>query len=129
MTEQDQIRVIAELDGIGPKVSGYYCKHPTEDRICMQADFASDCDDWLAKLPKDSPYKNWIVVEDLIWPPYLTSRDAICGVIEKHGQIVMTEIGMYLFEQSRTKTVSEAIFTATPAMLCEALLRVTNKWK
>lgn len=56
------------------------------------------------------------------------SYDAIIPVIAKQGRVVITVIGTSLFNQAKNKTVSEAIFTATPAQLCEALLRATGKW-
>jgi hypothetical protein len=61
---------------------------------------------------------------------YLTSRDAIVPVIEKHyPDKVAQELGKMLANQFKTANVTIAqIMCATPSQLCEALLRATGKW-
>jgi len=73
-------------------------------------------------------------------PAYLTSYDAIIPLIQKHSESEKMLFGEWLAEalgygedwyegwnmaaDSFAKTL-----TATPAELCEALLRATGKWK
>ncbi len=70
----------------------------------------------------------------------LDSRDAIIGVIEKHSEIQArvahflhwefwdNEIELETTERSEMQAYIRFGFLATPAQLCEALLRATNKW-
>ncbi len=55
-------------------------------------------------------------------PPYLSSRDAIIPVIERRGNIQLIESSCVMKYKLRS------ILEATPAQLCEALLRAANKW-
>jgi hypothetical protein len=56
-------------------------------------------------------------------PAYLTSYDAIIPLIQKQPDEVITEVECYVYDKM------DNALKATPAQLCEALLRATNKWK
>lgn len=56
-------------------------------------------------------------------PQYLTSYDAIIPLIQKQ------DIDVRLAVQISTSTDTGCFIDATPAQLCEALLRATGKWK
>ncbi len=56
------------------------------------------------------------------YKPYLSSRDAIIPVIERQGNIQLIESSCVMKYKLRS------ILEATPAQLCETLLRATNKW-
>lgn len=103
MTEQDQIKALAELDGWVDTAQNGYVEH-------------------LA-------YR-WNLVGTTIYkpepPPYLTSYDAIIPLIQKQSED-MVEIVHY--ELLRLLATHYLILLATPAQLCEALLRATGKWK
>ena len=81
------------------------------------------------------------------WEPnYLTSRDAIIGVIKKKvnkitchsffdtlGIVVAQDTadcdGVYEYQGDGSYYEMWLLFMATPRRLCEALLRTTGKWK
>lgn len=58
-----------------------------------------------------------------ILPPYLTSYDAIIPVIQKQTNEVKADVWF------RLGCVNWGWLDATPAQLCEALLRATGKWE
>ena len=79
-------------------------------------------------------------------PPYLTSRDVIIGVIKKKvnkitchsffdtlGIVVAQDTsdcdGVYEYQGDGSYYEMWLLFMATPRQLCEALLRLTGKWK
>jgi len=55
---------------------------------------------------------------------YLTSYDAIIPLIQKQSDDIKGKIDMDIFELGYNHS-----FDPTPAQLCEALLRATEKWK
>ncbi len=68
--------------------------------------------------------------------PYLSSRDAIIPVIEKRVK-GLNQMNKFLsslckkdFQFGMLLTEGEVFYllTSTPAQLCEALLRATNRW-
>lgn len=108
MKSELQIKALAELDGYFP----FWCD-------------LSRLWSWKSK---DGRYRNFnqgLSEEHLVKiTDYLTSYDAIIPLIQKQdGEIRMTVVD-YL-----TDVVGYGcILDATPAQLCEALLRATNKW-
>jgi len=56
---------------------------------------------------------------------YLTSYDAIIPLIQKQTQNISNRIYLSILERQE---YGMHIFSATPAQLCEALLRSTGKW-
>jgi hypothetical protein len=60
-------------------------------------------------------------------PDYLTSYDAIIPLIQKQSDKIKTAVFELLQDSKETISVI-AVWDATPAQLCEALLRATNKW-
>jgi len=55
----------------------------------------------------------------MICPRYLTSYDAIIPLIQKQSPETVNAVVEYF----------PSLINATPAQLCEALLRATGKWK
>lgn len=128
MTQQEQIKALAELDGFRPALdynnprSGFY--------RCFKRGIV---DGWIpeGELPTH----------------YLTSYDAIIQLIQKRitsmcwhsfqdalGLICAetfskSEGENHRYEGDGSYQESWLIFQATPAQLCEALLRATGKWK
>ena len=100
MKLQDQIKAIAELDGLiydstCNVTGGLMFKHaPQRTRYC---------------------------------PDYLTSRDAIVSVIEKQPPKVLHQMYKHLCDWFDGESPENWI-KATPSQLCEALLRATGKW-
>lgn len=110
MSEQDQIRAIAELDGFNPEPT------PKKDSIASGG--------W----GPDHNKPEWNFTHQL--PRYLTSRDAIVPVVQKHWRTASTIKGIaWQTEFHRTLPSLECVLFATPLQLCEALLHATNKWK
>ena len=64
-------------------------------------------------------YGQWYPVKD-----YLTSYDAIIPLIQKQTGFTMVKIEDWIENNSATAFW----YHATPAQLCEALLRATGKW-
>jgi hypothetical protein len=106
MTEQDQIKALAELDGWDE--TKYSWVHPSGSHYSKTAN-------------------NGRVIPDLdILPRYNTSYDAIIPLIQKQSEL--TKVNTWDWLRYRlTKHVCP--FDYTPAQLCEALLRATGKWK
>jgi len=102
MTPDEQIKAVAELDG------WMWCEKNHQDNISEK--FSIEKKVWYNPL-KD----HWLSEYEL--PPYLTSRDAIVPVIEKHWTSDVREIML-----NRQSVLS------TPAQLCEALLRAAGRW-
>jgi hypothetical protein len=66
------------------------------------------------------------------YPDYLTSYDAIIPVIEKHlrnGGYGDSHTIDAFDSTFGSPCIWQDILTATPAQLCEALLRATGKWE
>lgn len=97
MTKQEQIKALAELDGIEIDISPYNWRWRYKD--CSWNAF------------------------DL--PDYLTSYDAIIPLIQKQNDFDLIDLEMWIEDQNKLGLV----IYATPAQLCEALLRATGKWK
>lgn len=87
--------------------------------------------------------ENWLDGYMVHWKPYTTSRDAIVPVIERQPPAVLAECCRVLLELLKDYWIQfdkdvdwssqimcmMATLKATPAQLCEALLRATGKWK
>lgn len=109
MTEQDQIKALAELDG--------WTIHPQLGRV------------------RD----NLAMGRDVELPSYLTSYDAIIPLIQKQSFIGQTQLIDFLCEQAleeydgsdyvKQSDLPLLLFKQTPANLSKALLRATGKWK
>ena len=102
MTEQEQLKALAELDG------WEYYKNPADNLHCVERKhrwFDTKCGCCFHECRAD----------------YLTSYDAIIPLIQKQDSIVQSLL---------YKRLNELFFWEyTPAQLCEALLRATKKWK
>src|ERR1017187_9642349 len=106
MKDQDIIKVIAELDGfrdfkikVKPAITYYWAYQ--------------------------SGALNWEIL-----PDYLISRDAIVPVIEKQHIGIKKRIVINLSMKLAAHPDRDCnLLLATPAQLCEALLRATGKWK
>ena len=113
MTPEDQIKVIAELDG-WTDVKFYVLGHKPDGITALARSRSADyrCD----------------------LPDYLTSRDAIVPVIEKQSDEVLIDFIRILLEDVLRQphagryTQQLSILLAIPSQLCEALLRATGKW-
>ena len=114
MNESEQIKAIAELDG--------FDKEPTKPRTAIWG------------LSHNKP--EWNFIHQL--PRYLESRDAIVPVIEKLTYIGKTQVVDFLcdlmlegYDGSDYVKQSDVplLLCASPAVICEALLRSTGRWK
>lgn len=86
---------------------------------------------WIKRI---GTFERKIVESEL--PPYITSRDAIIPVIERHDEVsycLMHELRMILTDDLGCESPKEInewdMLTATPKQLCIALLKATGKWK
>ena len=112
MTEQEQIKALAELDGYG------------EIRYSVGEWYAGD-------------YKTGDL--RVVNCNYLHSYNAIIPLIQKQSFIGLTQFVDFLCNEilddhyDGSDHISQPdtgmLFKATPAQLCEALLRATGKWK
>ena len=106
MTTEQQIKALAELDG------------------------------------KPTPHKpTWKEIAEGSYaqfePAYLTSYDAIVPLIQRQGNIIKHDFLECLiaivhpsgFQGDYDSMTIMPLMTATPAQLCEALLRATGKWE
>lgn len=114
MTPHDQIKALAELDGWE-----FLKPHGHERNYWL----------WNNDIPIAGDEEGFDAILHVL-PPYLTSRDAIVPVIEKclkDPQIA------HIFFLITTQDMLQAKYGhplfATPAQLCEALLRSVGKWK
>jgi serine/threonine protein phosphatase PrpC len=103
MTEQEQIKALAELDGWKHKPTpvGYW----------------GDKDNGMYPLSLP-PLTN--LNQHFNFPPYLTSYDAIIPLIQKLDANVQNKFMMLCVG---------GISNYTPTQLCESLLKATGKWK
>lgn len=111
MTESEQVKALAELDGydiicIGIGTPGCY-------KLMRNGECLSKHD--LKKFA------------ELHFPPYLTSYNAIIPLIQKQDGETKNLVEDYIEECPTMKT--SFWYDATPAQLREALLRATGKWK
>lgn len=101
MKPEQQIKALAELDG-------YAINGPSDDPTMPE--------DWCF----DGKGNNcWF--DDL---EYLTSYDAIIPLVRKQSWHIHQKIWIDLCFMLK----SQHIFIATPAQLCEALLKATGRW-
>ena len=109
MTEQDQIKALAELDGWDE--TKYSWVHPSGSHYSKTAN-------------------NGRVIPDLdILPRYNTSYDAIIPLIQKQNVSVICRIYDTFDGDCGWTAQAIAMIKATPAQLCKALLQATGKWK
>lgn len=99
MTETEQVKALAELDGL------YFGTEDSDREECWRN-------------------QNGLVVD---LPNYLTSYDAIIPLIQKQDGETKNLVEDYIEECQTMKT--SFWYDATPAQLREALLRATGKWK
>ena len=131
MKPEEQIKAIAELDGCPEKY--WWC--PKCNEFVRPDDVTySECHD----VRSDGCGEGVEGVDQ--FKPYLTSRDAIVPVIVKWCDTDRKE-HKYEFELGETyyrlanqehrcfSMKSFDYITATPAQLCEALLRASGKWR
>lgn len=126
MTDQDQLIEIAKFDG------WTHIKVPQKFNHLWAPGHVTTRDDG------DWQHTDGYCCSFDCLPNYLTSRDAIVPVIEKHKEKRLHIIGClsdmlwpkdFPFENLLTVEHSWMFLTATPRQLCEALLRATRKWK
>jgi hypothetical protein len=98
-------------------------------------------DGWQRRLTGWQKYPHAPLTPTEQLPPYLTSRDAIVPVIAKvcNTKLKQRNFSNWLFGVLRLRPGENGwrgdrncwfyFVTATPATLCEALLRATEKWK
>jgi hypothetical protein len=101
VTEQDQIKALAELDGL--EITGEQCD--------------PDVGVWLQCHKKGQDFTN---TKALAVPEYLTSYDAIIPLIQKQEVWIRAKIA--------ARHPQGITFMSSPAQLCEALLRATGRW-
>ena len=110
MTPDQQIKSLAELDGFSEiiKIGG---------RLCGKT---KELPDIVRTMLGDPSF--------VVLPDYLGSYDAIVPLIQKQNYAVRSEI-FNSFDTDKGWT-SQAVdmLLATPAQLCEALLRATGRW-
>jgi len=103
MTNEQQIKALAKLDGW----SGVQPNHvPRETMMGMPP----NCERF--ELTK----------------PYLTSYDAIIPLVQKQSYEVRNKIFSSFEKDTGWTAQALLMLAATPAQLCEALLRATGKW-
>ena len=103
MTEQDQIKALAELGGYD-----WSTRQPMMGGGWMKKDGGGFC--WCDE-------------------NYLASYDAIMPLIQKQSRAVRSEIFNSFDTDAGWTSQAIEMMLATPAQLCEALLRSTGKWK
>lgn len=124
MTEREQIRALAELDGYTLSCN---------ERTLLQWNLYKD---GVVKVYLgDTNYGEGFTWESIIrhLPDYLTSYDAILPLIQKQRENSWSELFQELCNIVEPcecgQHWSAWAFDFTPAQLCEALLRATGKWK
>ncbi len=100
MNQEQQIKALAELDG-----AKYFDAHNVN-----------------YPYPDGTGYHNTDV------KPYLTSYEAIIPLIQRQDVPTITRISLKLSIAQNETAKAYAWLKATPAQLCEALLRATGKW-
>lgn len=113
MTEQEQIRAIAELDEIKVAArltgAGGRWRWLTRDGVAITAEHAD----------QGTTDKDFLIVNS---PNYLHSYDAIIPVIQKQDMA-------YVFCLWDGEGLEEAkMVVPTPSQLCQALLRASGRW-
>jgi len=103
MTPEQQIKALAELDGLH------------SFRICSRYNGIQDNDVLCGE-------KDGIIYQI---ENYLESYNAIIPLIQKQS----TGIRLQVFVRLQESTNSAALFLSTTTQLCEALLRSVGKWK
>jgi len=113
MNPNDKIKAVAELDGwkIIPPPSEAWS-------------------DPSLKPPKKTAWFENGWDDPLYLPAYLTSRDAIVPVIERQDDFAKIQTANYLYQVCRQIHDDKDVcfMLATPAQLCEALLRAAGRW-
>ena len=104
MTTQDQIKALAELDGWKQNID--------EAQLSWKETWSSPANN----------FKTYFRFTEL--PRYLTSYDAIIPLIQKQDNETRCSISEWCHNNHHSPVIM-----ATPAQLCEALLRATGKWK
>ena len=116
MKEQDQIRAIAELDGLQERQSTDHNAFAWFDGEEQMTPYLNQ--DWRKPCPRN----------------YLQSYDAILPLIQKQTKENMERFLDFTFELYYEKTQATkpnqcvTVLELTPSQLCEALLRATGKW-
>ncbi len=106
MKPELQIKALAKLDGWTFEY-GFFChRHKTTNELL--------CSDMHGSQQHVSDY--------------LTSYDAIIPLIQKQSDKIKTAVFELLQDSKETISVI-AVWDATPAQLCKALLRATGEWK
>lgn len=109
MTEQEQIKAIAELDRwLDVKEYTYTYTYAGESGDLKQLQGRHPTDLGRLQTPLNYPH----------------SLDAIVPVIRNQPFHILQMISVKLFGMN-----VEFLYLATPSQLCEALLRATGKWK
>lgn len=103
MKPEEQIKALAELDGF-------------EDFDLLKKQ-TGDITRFLHGAKRSE--NKWTQVAN-----YCTSYDAIIPLIQKQNHVVVMELGKWIQQECGTRYP----YDATPAQLCEALLRATGKW-
>lgn len=125
MNPTEQIKALAELDGWEVMNK---CNEEGEDYHILSNALTNVLSNWgEGKLEE---YTNH-------FPDYLTSYDAIIPLIQKQSEGIKELFikRLFLLVHQYTATtwgwgeVIQLLCDATPAQLCEALLRATGKWK
>jgi len=132
VTEQEINVAIAEVCGVKPRVNGYYCKHPTEDRILMQSENRQGCVDFIQRQSSDSEYKKFIVVEDLQFPDYANDLNAMHDAEESLTQEQRQSVATWICDSQAENGYEMRywdVYHATAAERAEAFLRTIGKWQ
>jgi len=119
MTPEQQIKALAELDGLE------WMRDPADNCWC-----------WFNKLTRWFCGKNLFPSDnDTNWealPNYRTSYDAIIPLIQKQTDSDGRKSGFILYLTGNTVALNFYgvcdLLRKSPAQLCEALLRATGKW-
>lgn len=112
MTNEDKIKVLAELDGLSDL--------HWDDSMCERLTFIGTRGEFRHKI-----VKVYVAV-----PDYLTSYDAIIPLIQKHYKSGYEPGGISwatAFYESLPD--NNTILKATPEQLCDALIKAVGKWK
>lgn len=109
MTQEQQIKALAELDG-------WTSLGQDAEMIEHWIQFPRDV---VSRLSYDEIRKQrrWSL------PPYLTSYDAIIPLIQKQDGHTLQRIWWHINQLNHVYK-----FMVSPAQLCEALLRATGRW-
>lgn len=123
MTQQEQIRALAELDG--------WKNFPEFKKVQCPDGSYMVWGRWIN--PQGHAHNYWPESEAFAkLPDYLNSRDALQPILERLTGSEIDSVAAHLHSNLKVRTFYEdnrALLTAKPLDIAEAILRATGRWK